>query len=191
MQNRHPLLACPAHPLQGSPALYLLTTQMRRKNARCFPTRLSTSPGVTPSSLCRRETVAFDLFFCFFFLCFAVPGGFIFWVPRTSLHGCCLPGSQDACAVQQVTLGAGLPCCLSCAAMLCLRVEGLTETSQPGEAEELLFPFCFPRRNLLGSRRAKLCHWSSSPARKLPWLWGAAWKQPSSGWQGGRRSPGG
>lgn len=39
----------------------------------------------------------------------SVAGGFIFWVPRTSLHVCCLLGSQDACAVQQETLRAVLP----------------------------------------------------------------------------------
>lgn len=46
----------------------------------------------------------------------------MFWVLRTSLHSCCLPGSQEACAV--------------------------TPTSDPpsrtGEAEEPLVPFCFP-----------------------------------------------
>ena len=63
------------------------------------------SPGVSSSSLCRRETVAFDLDFFFFMFC-SVPGGYKFWFPRTSLHGFCLMQSQDACAVQQVTLRA-------------------------------------------------------------------------------------
>lgn len=48
-----------------------------------------------------KEDVIFDLFILkkIFFL--------MFWVPGTSLHGCCLPGSQNTCAGQQVTLRAG------------------------------------------------------------------------------------